>query len=1281
MKQGAGLYHFFHKRPFVLAALMLCITALLVFFARHLKMEEDISKFLPADKNSVAASQAFKQLKIKDKFLILIQDQNKAASSAELGTVADELADSLKTHCTWYLRDIRYKVNENTMHLVYAQVYKRLPIYLSEADYARIERNLTKDSIEESLAADYHQLLSPSGMVLGQYIIRDPLQYVSPVLARLQDLQFDAALSVHDGYIQTEDGKSLLLFLTPSVSASDYEQNSRFITQFEGILKSLRQKYPNTEFGYYGSAPVSTGNSSQIRKDTFLTSLLALSLIIGILLWYFRRVSIILLILVPVVFGGLFSLSMLYLFRGEISIIAIGAGSIILGIAINYSLHFFTHYRHEPDPEKVVKDLATPMLIGCGTTVAAFFSLQFTSSPALHDFGWFAGFSLIGALVFSIVVLPHLLKRFSGNSIQREDPKFITRIVNFEPSGNKILLLSTLILTLIFLYKAPEVAFESDMMNMNYQDAQLTRTQKKLDSLTRNSQRSIYALCSGTSQEQVLRKNEQLYAQLQSLKAKDDVKLFSSSAQLLLSDSLQALRIERWKAFWTPQRKSQVLTHLKEAAATYHFKPDAFSDFQSLIEREYTVETTQLNDSLYKQVLPELINSNDSIVSLVTMIKAGRGEQDSLYALLTKQSGLLVFDRQHMTASFIAAISQDFNLILMITALLVFGFMLLSHGRIELAVINFLPMAVSWIWILGIMAIFGLKFNIINIIISTFIFGLGDDYSIFIMDGLSNQYRTGKKTLASYKTSILLSATTNIVGIGVLIFAQHPALRSIAAITIIGMCTVLFVSFVVQPVLFEFMLLGRKKKGLPPLTAFSLLLTVIGFVVFLVGSILLSVFGLLLFYVIPAPKYKKKYLFHLALMGICRLMMYLFVNVKKNIENPNQENFSKPAVLIANHQSHIDLAFLLMLHPKIVVFTNDWVWNSPFYGFIVRKADFYPASRGYETALDKMRELRDQGYSILIFPEGTRSETGDILRFHKGAFYLAEQLQMDLLPILMHGNGDVLPKKDFHFRDGSLTLRFLNRIAAADKSYGDTYTERSKSVCKLMRQDYATLRSEKEQVSYFRPALLKNYIFKGPVLEWYARIKTGMEDNYRLFDQELPRSGHITDVGCGYGFISLMLSLKSPQRTITGVDYDEDKIAVANNCHSRSERVHFFHEDVRTFKYQPSDAFVISDVLHYLPHADQEALVENCIQHLNPGGTMIIRDGDAAKQERHKGTRLTEFFSTNIGFNKTSEGHLHFAPASLIENVLKRHKHLQYRIVDETKYTSNIIFVVNYPNA
>src|SRR5690606_19125651 len=120
--------------------------------------------------------------------------------------------------------------------------------------------------------------------------------------------------------------------------------------------------------------------------------------------------------------------------------------------------------------------------------------------------------------------------------------------------------------------------------------------------------------------------------------------------------------------------------------------------------------------------------------------------------------------------------------------------LLIAYGRLELALISFLPMALSWIWILGIMSVFDLQFNFINIIICTLIFGLGDDYSIFMMDSLQHKYKYGNRKIESARSAVYLSAITTLIGLGVLIFAKHPALKSIALIAVIGLTSVVFIS-------------------------------------------------------------------------------------------------------------------------------------------------------------------------------------------------------------------------------------------------------------------------------------------------------------------------------------------------------------------------------------------------------------------------------------------------------------------------------------------------------
>lgn len=161
-------------------------------------------------------------------------------------------------------------------------------------------------------------------------------------------------------------------------------------------------------------------------------------------------------------------------------------------------------------------------------------------------------------------------------------------------------------------------------------------------------------------------------------------------------------------------------------------------------------------------------------------------------------------------------------------------------------------------------------------------------------------------------------------------------------------------------------------------------------------------------------------------------------------------DFNKPSVIICNHQSHIDLACQLIFTPNMIFLTNQWVWNNPLYGLLIRNAEFYPVAEGIDALMPKLQSLVERGYSIAVFPEGTRSKDCSIGRFHQGAFYIAEQLGLNIVPMYLYGPGKILPKKTYHLRKGPIYIEVDEPITNAQlKAMGDT-----KSQASLLRRHY-----------------------------------------------------------------------------------------------------------------------------------------------------------------------------------------------------------------------------------
>ena len=163
---------------------------------------------------------------------------------------------------------------------------------------------------------------------------------------------------------------------------------------------------------------------------------------------------------------------------------------------------------------------------------------------------------------------------------------------------------------------------------------------------------------------------------------------------------------------------------------------------------------------------------------------------------------------------------------------------------------------------------------------------------------------------------------------------------------------------------------------------------------------------------------------------------------------------------------------MMALSPKIVFLTNDWVWRNPFYGLVIRKAEYYPVSDGMERNLPRLKDLYERGYSICVFPEGTRSPNCEILRFHKGAFALARELDADILPVFLHGIGHVLPKEELMFRAGEMYLEVGERMRPYEEVQAETDSECDRLVTKQMRhyyqEHYTALCAKIETPEYWR---------------------------------------------------------------------------------------------------------------------------------------------------------------------------------------------------------------------
>jgi predicted RND superfamily exporter protein len=745
------------------------VTLLMVLSVTRLSYREDIRDFLPLDEKEREALNDYDRQAQTSLIVAIIEQRDSTVDDPDL------LVEGVETFLNAIdgLEGVTVQTDFSQMEEQQEDAYRQLPYLLEAADYQRMDSLLLQpDFIASRLQEAKERLLMPMGMgsMVEADITHDPLGLFSPVVSLMRDTAMLSRFDIYDGCLLTADHRRALVLLTSPYGGSETASNERLLSLLQAKAEKLSIINSQLSIRFCGAPVIAVTNASQIKTDSLLSVCIAAVLIL-LLLWFFlRSLRHILLIALTIGWGWVFAIACLSWVHQEVSVIVIGISSIIVGIAVNYPLHLIAHLGHTSDVRQALQEIVKPLVVGNITTVGAFLALVPLRAAALRDLGLFSSFLLIGTILFTLIWLPQMVGYSRSHSRSEEcgvwsedtpaadtasdSASDISHSTLHTPHSSKkihkILPILLLLLTAFFGYHSLHTTFDADLTHINYMTP---------------AQRSDMAL-------------------LQQLMPTDSQRQQELNRRIPSTPEAQQERLQLWQS-WTSSHRDHLQASLRDEAARAGFTPDSFDPFFSLFisrseECGVRSEDTSAVDSA-------------SNISPSSLLPPPSSTQSSLFSSIASH------------------LSDDFNYIGWACACIVFFFLWASFRSLPLALLSFLPMAVSWLWILGIMALLGIQFNIINIILSTFIFGQGDDYTIFMTEGTVYEYKHHRPMLASYRRAILLSALIMFIGIGSLIIARHPALHSLAEVTIVGMFSVVLMAFIIPPLAFRLWIRFSKK--------------------------------------------------------------------------------------------------------------------------------------------------------------------------------------------------------------------------------------------------------------------------------------------------------------------------------------------------------------------------------------------------------------------------------------------------------------------------------------
>ena len=868
------IYEWLSARPaakwWILSATLLLLTLPLI----NLQYKENIAEFIPQSGNYLERMEVFQQMSSADKTFVLFSIKNEAqeqkaplfaeeqkasldAQEQNAPLLAEEenaplLAEAVDLFAERLAAaDSSHLVKEIVKEVDYARykalipfIYSHIPYLLSAEDIAKTDSLLsTPGFIEERLMERSAELMLPTGSFLSSSFEWDPLGLFSSVAETQLSTSSIPNCALYNGHIFTPDWRYALCIIASEGDPNESSTNKRLINLIEQAAK-----IDGITAEHIGAPSIAVGNATRIKRDSILALSLALLLITILLHFTLKSLRDLLLIVATLAFGWLCGLSAVAVAEQSVSMIVVGIASIILGIAANYPLHLITHTYHcRGRVGESLRQVVSPLITGNITTVGAFCALIPLNSPALRDLGIFAAAMLVGTILFTIVILPHLIKHKASpcapdtGATDASAPQTCApaacRRANVWKRAQTPLIIAATLATLVLGYFGASTRFNPNLQEINYMTQRQRELMQQLSSLADlpSGRETLYIYNSNAAEEPagepagtpareaaavpaqmaadvnecLLQGAESIYEALIGMpELRNAGAEVSSIAQIVPSKRSQQQRLEAWERLMERHRQT-LAERLPKAAESAGFAGNAFSNFFSVIEKEYEI----IEPTSFAQLLAgrgaSMFKEGERCVTTVTLPQEGSNSLQSLIS--SKVAGLFegsgqrvsLFNVKELSSAISESLSADFNYIGLSCSLIVFIFLWISLRRLSYAIIAFMPMVVSWIWILGIMNLFGIEFNLVNIILATFIFGQGDDYSIFITEGLIYEDKYGKKIIGSFRESIYISAAIMFIGMGTLIVAKHPALSSLGEITVLGMAAVVLFSCTLPPLLFR----------------------------------------------------------------------------------------------------------------------------------------------------------------------------------------------------------------------------------------------------------------------------------------------------------------------------------------------------------------------------------------------------------------------------------------------------------------------------------------------
>ncbi len=678
-----------------------------------------------------------------------------------------------------------------------AHILPLIPSLLDAKALAYVERQVQEGTIQSSLQGGMEQLQQLWGALSLPWLQHDPLNFRQVLLSRLPYAQNFGQVHAPSGLVISEDEQHVLLVLRPQFSMHEVDKAAQLVQALDGVLEEHVPSH--IQVLSTGAHRHSAANASTIEAD--IKRIVCWSLVGFALVYVFlvRSVTGAVWLLATPVVAGLLAWGAVALSWPLIAGLALGFGASILGIAEDYAMHMHFALRYAKgrgqSSAEVLCVLYRPLIQAFLLNAAGFSVLLFSSIPALRQLAALALFTLAFGLFLALVILP-LWTSFAVPAVPT--PPVSQRTIRGTSSLRlraACVCVAALVVLSVFLWKQVQVDVSPRSMGADVaQISQDMQTMQSIWAFEKSAQEHVFVV-QGDTVEQALQRSE--------LVAQDLAQQgYTTQALSSLWPSVQEMEanIARWKDFVA--RHAQLFHKVQTQGLGLGFTEQTFAPFHAWLKQEPSFLTMSLLQqaglgALWHSFVEQGKNSHgqDRVFSLV-LAKAQRDVSQVPTVTENMAAHTVLLSADTLEKKLLQALQAE-KYLLPITGLVCLFLLLLFSPQKRDVLLAALPPLVA---INGILAVFlwqETSLTLASMAALPLVLGLAVDHGIVMTHELGEDKDYG------VKRAIVTSSCTAILGMGLLMLANHPALHSMGQVIVAGLVVEVPVALWIIPLFYK----------------------------------------------------------------------------------------------------------------------------------------------------------------------------------------------------------------------------------------------------------------------------------------------------------------------------------------------------------------------------------------------------------------------------------------------------------------------------------------------